>query len=82
MSRMLSGLAVIAIGQKKWKMKNVTHAIWSGRGCHLQKKTMQKMSCTPYCLAVAVIGKKEGKTKNVTHAICSGLDCQWAKNLR
>ncbi len=42
MSRTPSGLAVIAIGQKKQKMKNVTHATWSGRGCHLQEKIQDK----------------------------------------
>ena len=45
MSRTPSGLAVIAIGQKKQKMKNVTHATWSGRGCHLKKtKTKNVMN--------------------------------------
>jgi hypothetical protein len=61
MSRAPSGLAMIAIGQKKQRTKKITHKIWYGHGC--QKNQKQKISCTPYGLAMAIINKKKEKQK-------------------
>jgi hypothetical protein len=65
MSCMPSGLAVIAIGQKKPKTKNVTHAIWSGFACQRAKILGKNEKCSACHLAM--IGErhwqKRGKNK-------------------
>jgi hypothetical protein len=43
--------------------KNVTQAIWSGRGRHRQKTEKQNMSRTPSGLAVIAIGQKNNEQK-------------------
>ncbi len=78
-----SGLALPAKGPKFYgKMKNVTHAIWSGCDCHQAKKRRKMKNVTHAIWSGRGCrqAKKKEKTKNFTHTVWSGRGRHQQKN--